>query len=82
MRAKLIKIGNSRGLRIPRAVLEQTGLTDEVEMNVEAGRLVIRAARQARQGWEEQFAAMHLAEDDSLLDQAPPADWDEKEWNW
>lgn len=82
MRTKLIKIGNSRGLRIPWAVLEQTGLTDEVEMSVEGRRLVIHAPDEPRRGWEEQFAAMRQAGDDRLLDQPALTAWDEEEWNW
>ncbi|MHC1782313.1 MAG: AbrB/MazE/SpoVT family DNA-binding domain-containing protein [Anaerolineaceae bacterium] len=82
MRAKLIKIGNSRGLRIPRAVLEQTGLTDEVEMNVEGRRLVIHSAHQPRQDWEERFSAMHQAGDDRMIIPITDTTWDDEEWNW
>jgi antitoxin MazE len=82
IRSKVVKIGNSRGIRIPRAVLEQAGLTDEVEMKVEGSRLIIQATRHPRQGWEEHFAAMAKQGDDQLLDETPSTPWDEEEWTW
>lgn len=82
IRSRLIKIGNSRGIRIPRAILEQAGLTDEVEMKIEGGRLIIRAARQSRQGWKDRFAVMNECGDDRLLDETIRTQWDEEEWTW
>jgi antitoxin MazE len=82
MRASLIAIGNSRGVRIPKAVLEQTGLKDEVEMEVRGEELVIRAARKPREGWEESFREMAARGDDKLLDPTTPTEWDETEWQW
>lgn len=61
IRSKVVKIGNSRGIRIPRTVLEQAGLTDEVEMTVEGNKLIIQAFRQPRQDWEDQFAESRLS---------------------
>jgi antitoxin MazE len=51
MRARLVQIGNSRGIRIPKPLLEQTGLHDEVEIEVRGEQLVIRAANPPRAGW-------------------------------
>ena len=82
IRSKVVKIGNSRGIRIPRTVLEQAGLTDEVEMTVEGNKLIIQAFRQPRQDWENQFAEMAKQGDDQLLDESPPTQWDEEEWTW
>lgn len=82
IRSKVVKIGNSRGIRIPRTILEQAGLTDEVEMAVEGNKLIIQASRHPRQGWEERFADMVKQGDDQLLDEAPPTQWDEEEWTW
>ncbi len=82
IRSKVVKIGNSRGIRIPRAVLEQAGLTDEVEMTVEGNKLVIQAYRHPRQDWDERFAAMAEQGDDRLLDEIPTTQWDEEEWTW
>lgn len=82
IRAKVVKIGNSRGIRIPRTLLEQAGLTDEVEMMVEGDKLIIHSARLPRQGWDAQFAAMVEQGEDRLLDQTIPTEWDAEEWTW
>ena len=82
IRGKVVKIGNSRGIRIPRTLLEQAGLTDEVEMVVEGNKLIIHSARLPRQGWDAQFASMAEQNDDQLLDQMTPTQWDEEEWTW
>ncbi len=82
IRSKVVKIGNSRGIRIPRTVLEQAGLTDEVEMTVEGNKLIIQAFRQPRHDWEIQFAEMAKQGDDQLLDEPLPTQWDEEEWTW
>ena len=81
MRALLVHIGNSRGVRIPKPFVKQVGLEDEVEMEVRGSQLVIRAARRARAGWDEQFAAMAARGDDRLL-ATPASRWDESEWQW
>ena len=78
--SKVVKIGNSRGIRIPRTILEQVGLTDEVEMKVEGNRLIIQAAHHPRQEWDKRFAAMAKRGDDQLLDEIPSTEWDEEEW--
>ena len=82
IRSKVVKIGNSRRIRIPRTLLEQAGLTDDVEMRVEGNKLIIHSARLPRQGWEAQFTAMAEHSDDRLLDQAPSTQWEEDEWTW
>jgi antitoxin MazE len=82
VRSKVIRIGNSRGIRIPRTLLEQAGLTGEVEMFVEENKLIIRPVLAPRFGWEAQFSAMAEHGDDQLLDQTPPTRWDEDEWTW
>ncbi len=82
IRSKVVKIGNSRGIRIPRTILEQVGLEDEVEMTVEGDKLIIQSPRKPRQGWEAQFAAMAEQADDRLLDENISTRWDEEEWTW
>ena len=82
VRSKVVKIGNSRGIRIPRALLEQADLTDEVEMSVEGNRLVIQSARQPRQGWEAKFVEMAQHGDDRLPDEPVATRWDDAEWTW
>ena len=84
MKARLVRIGNSQGIRIPKPLLEQTGLQDEVEIKVEDQRLVIRAVNNLRAGWDEAFEAMARRGDDALLDgdDLVPTRWDEEEWEW
>ena len=84
MKARLVRIGNSQGVRIPKPLLEQTRLRDEVDIEVEDDHLVIRAVSAPRSGWDDAFQAMARQGDDALLDgDAPlPTRWDEEEWEW
>jgi len=84
MKARIVRIGNSKGIRIPKPLIEQTGLGDEVTIEAEGNRLVICAARHPRQGWAEAFQAMAAAGDDRLLDgdASTSLDWDRREWQW
>jgi len=70
MKAPLRKIGNSLGVIIPRAMLLQLALVDEVEMAVEKGAIVIRSPSAARAGWAEASAAVAAAGEDSLAPDA------------
>jgi antitoxin MazE len=84
MKARIIPIGNSRGVRIPKPLLEEAGLSDEVEIIARGNALVIRPARKPREGWEESFAEMARNGDDAeLIDVAPGlSPYDEDEWVW
>ncbi len=82
MRANLIRIGNSRGIRIPKPLLEQAGLRDKVEIRVEKGRLVLLPDQKPRRGWSESFAAMAERGDDSPLLGDTPNVFDRDEWTW
>lgn len=83
IRTHIIKIGNSQGIRIPKVLLDQSALSDEVELEVREGQIVIRPVRAIRAGWEEQFQAMRAQADDRLLDEDFLATtWDEEEWEW
>lgn len=75
-------IGNSKGLRLSKAVLEQTGITGPVELEVRGREIVVRAARAPRMGWDEAFAKMAAAGDDALLDPAQPTEFDKDDWQW
>lgn len=83
-KAHIIKIGNSQGIRIPKLLLEQVKLGEEVELDVQEGQLVIRPAQGLRRGWDEQFAKMAQSEDDRLLDAEAIelTAWDTDEWEW
>ena len=80
---RLVKIGNSQGIRIPKALLEQVGLNGDVQVEAENDRLILRPAPRRRQGWEEQFERMAQNGDDKLLDGALLlTEWEDKEWEW
>jgi antitoxin MazE len=82
IRSKIVKIGNSRGIRIPRALLEQAGLSTDVEMTVEGNNLIIHTIYNPRGGWEMQFKSMAEHEDDRLFDVPSSNQWDQDEWEW
>ena len=83
---RVITIGNSRGIRIPKVLLDQIGLKKEeqVELAVERDRLIIRPVRRLRHDWDDQFKLMAQRGDDLLLDAATPSltRWDAEEWEW
>ena len=68
VKTRIIKIGNSRGIRIPKLLIEQIGIGTEVEIAVEKDQLVVRSTSSPRQGWDAQFRAMAEHGDDRLLD--------------
>jgi len=85
MVTKIVKIGNSRGIRIPKIILDQIGLADEVELEVKDKQLIIRPSKRPRENWDDAFRAMAENGDDQLLDAESLATqnrWDEEEWEW
>lgn len=84
VRTRLIKIGNSRGIRLPKTLLEQARLEQEVEIEAQDGQLVIRPVTHPRAEWDAMFRKMAARGDDRLLDADAPAttEWDETEWQW
>jgi antitoxin MazE len=84
MRTKIIKIGNSQGVRIPRLLLEQTKLREEVEMEAQEDQIIIRPITYPRQGWDEAFREMAERGDDRMLDAdlTGRSNWDQQEWQW
>ena len=84
MRAKIIKIGNSQGIRIPKLFLEQTKLGDEVELEAQGNQIIIRPTTSPRQGWDEAFQAMAGRGDDRSLndDFFGQIRSDRDEWEW
>jgi antitoxin MazE len=79
VRAKLVKIGNSRGIRLAKPLLEVAGLSDEVEIEAAPGVLTIRPSAQPRAGWAEVAAAV---DPDGLLDEMSSTRFDDEEWSW
>ena len=83
MKTTLIPIGNSRGVRIPKPLIEQCGLGDDIELDVRDGSIIIHSPRRARAGWDKAFAQMARLKDDALVDAAPiVTKWDDEDWQW
>jgi antitoxin MazE len=84
MITRIIKIRNSQGIRIPKILLDQSGIHDEVELEVKNKQLIIRQKRTIREGWDLAFKNMSDNNDDQLLDRDSLLrnSWDEKEWEW
>lgn len=69
MYAEIIKIGNSKGLRIPKAFLKQCKIQNTVNLTVKNHSLIITPCKNIREGWEESFSIMAKNKDDALLDE-------------
>lgn len=83
MKVKLVSIGNSKGIRIPRSIIKACGFDEEVEMRVNDGVVVLTPVRGAREGWETAFERMAAAGDDApLVPESMAHAWDETEWEW
>ena len=82
MKTRLVRIGNSRGVRLPKAIIAQAGLTEEVELGVRDGAVVIARVTSARSGWAAAASQMRQRDEDRLLDTPTPTRFDEKEWEW
>ncbi len=83
MRTDLVRIGNSRGIRIPKPLIEQCGLGDKVDLRVENHCLLISPARLPRQGWGEAFRMAGAARpSELLLEAAGGNEFDRREWEW
>jgi len=82
MKTRIVRIGNSQGVRLPKPLLEQAGLGAEVRLHAEPGRIVIESATRPRAGWAEAARRMHEVGDDALLDPPTPTRFDEEEWEW
>jgi antitoxin MazE len=81
VKTELIRIGNSRGIRIPKPLIEQCGLRDVVDLRVENARLIVSQERRAREGWADAFAAAK-GPDELILEKVPANEFDSREWKW
>ena len=76
-KTRIVQIGNSKGIRVPKALLEHAQLPDDIELQAENGRLIVRAAQARRAGWAEAAKAMQARADDRLLDAVTPSRFDD-----
>ncbi len=82
VKTRIVQIGNSKGIRVPKVLLEHAQLPEEVELQADNGRLIVRAAQGPRAGWAAAAKAMHARGDDQMLDAPTSSRFDDKEWRW
>jgi len=84
MKANIVRIGNSRGIRLPKSILEHCCFKDAVELEVAGDELIIRPLQAFRRGWDEVFSTMARNKDDNLLDEDTDltTHWENTEWRW
>jgi len=67
MEINVINIGNSKGIRLPKAILEQYNISDTIELILEKGRIILKPKPVPRKGWEKLFKQMSDNGDDKLI---------------
>jgi antitoxin MazE len=82
MKARLVRIGNSRGIRLPKPVIEQAGLAEEVDVQVRDGAVVITSAARPRSGWAAAARRLRERRDGPVPEAPAPTRFDEAEWEW
>lgn len=84
IKVKIIQIGNSKGIRLSKSLIEQYDMKDELVLETKKDSIVIRPAENPRAGWEKSFEKMRLMGDDALLDEGTEleSEWDQVEWQW
>ena len=82
MKSRIVRIGNSRGVRLPKALIDQANLSEEVELHAVPGSIVVKAVRRTRDGWADAARQMSARGEDDLLDTHSSTEFDEKEWEW
>jgi len=79
---RIVRIGNSQGIRVPRPLLEHAQLPEQVQLHAEPGRLVVRAAKGPRHGWADVARSMRARGEDSLPETTVATCFDAEEWTW
>ena len=83
VKTKVVRIGNSRGIRIPKVILDQCHINDEVELEAKEDCLIIKSPHTAREGWDLAFQKMHKNRDDVLIiSNDITNEFDEEDWEW
>lgn len=81
MRAQIVRIGNSQGIRIPKVLLEESGISGEVEVELAGNGILIKPLARPRAGWDEAFAAFAEVDDDQALSETSSS-FDQRGWQW
>ena len=82
MKTRIVRIGNSQGVRIPKPLLEQSGLEGDVELRLTDRGILIEPVRRTRDGWRDAARLIHEREEGDLLDDAVATEFDRTEWRW
>ena len=82
MKTRLVRIGNSRGVRLPKPLILEAGLSEDVELRVQEGAIVIARAALPRSGWTEAAKRLRTRGEDGVLDPPTATRFDETEWTW
>ena len=67
MEVSVVKIGNSRGIRFSKTIIERYNIRDTVEMILDKGHIIIKPVSRPRKGWDKAFIEMHANGDDKLI---------------
>ena len=82
MKSQIIQIGNSQGIRLPKILLEESGISGDVDLELHPDGILIRNLKKPREGWDEAFRSMAENEDDELLEGHIASGFERKEWQW
>lgn len=82
MKTRLVRIGNSRGIRLPKPLIEEAGLSDEVEIKAQEGSIVILPLIGVRRGWAEAARQLRGRKGDQLLQESGGTRFDDEDWKW
>ena len=85
MRSKIVKIGNSKGIRLPKTIIEQCELKDEVTLQVKDKKIIISSSKVSRKGWAEEFRRLtknQEGKDDLKEFRNFTTQWENEEWQW
>lgn len=81
MEITIIKIGNSKGLRLSKTILEKYNIKDKIEIILEKDQIILKPIDKPRKNWEKEFQKMHVNNDDKLLINDVFDDENLDEWN-
>ncbi len=81
MQLSIISIGNSKGIRLPKTLLEKYNIQDTIELILEKGHIILKPKSLPRKGWDKSFKKMHLNGDDKLIMSDVFDDETFEEWN-
>ena len=82
MKAQIIQIGNSQGIRIPKTLLEETKVSGEVELEACPDGILIRNIKKPRSDWDERFKSVSEVDDDRSADLPAPSSFQRRDWQW